>query len=227
MRKVFIDLEFCGVPKKDRDVRRISKFETIEIGAVKLDEANQVIERFDAFVKPQYGEITPYITELTHIRPEEVSGARGFRDVMDSFTGWLGDEEIAMYSWSETDRRQIQKECRLKGYENSKLDSLYENWVDFQMIFDKIMGVDHQISLENALNGAGIAFEGRPHSAIADAENTAALFALTQDEEAFEESVKQILEIMRPKPALSFSLGSFFTAEMMAQLEPEAVLGVA
>lgn len=226
MRIVFIDLEFCKVSKINREARKLSKSEIIEVGAVKLDDKNHVIERFDAFVKPQYGEITPFITELTHIRPEDVSDAGGFREVMNSFLGWLGDEEVIMYSWSGSDWRQIQSECRLKGYENARLESLYDAWVDFQMVFGRIIGVDQQISLENALNGAGISFEGRPHSALADAENTASLFALTQDGESFEESAKEILEIMRPKPTLSFSLGNFFTEEMMVILKPETDPGL-
>ena len=77
------------------------------------------------------------------------------------------------------------------------------------------------IKLEAALNGAGITFEGCPHAALADAENTARLFALTQDEEAFEESAKSILELLRPKPALSVSLGSFFSEELLRQLQGE------
>ena len=219
MKTVFIDLEFCEIPKQNKEMRKTSKFEIIEVGAVKLDDQNRVIDRFDTFVKPQYGEITTFITELTHIRPEDVNGAREFGEVMDSFVEWLGEEDTLMYSWSSADWMQIQRECRMKSYENDRLESLYEEWVDFQMVFGKIIGIEQPISLENALNGAGIVFEGRPHSAIADAENTAALYALTQNKEAFEESAKQILEIMRPKPALSFSLGNLIPAEMLEKME--------
>lgn len=36
------------------------------------------------------------------------------------------------------------------------------------MVFGKILGVEQQISLMNAFNGAGIIFQGKAHSAVAN-----------------------------------------------------------
>lgn len=218
MKSVFIDLEFCEIKREYKKERKISKNEVIEIGAVKLDEESHIIERFDAYVKPEYGAITSFITELTHIEEKDVINARAFSDVMDSFLAWIGNEEVTVYSWSNSDWIQFQKECMLKEYKSMQMDQLYDNWVDFQMLFGRILGIDQQISLTNAISGAGIEFEGRAHSAIADAENTALLFALTKDTDRFESKAGEILELMRPKPALGVCLGSFFTEEFRQQL---------
>lgn len=218
MKSIFIDLEFCEVGKEYKRERKMSTHEVIEIGAVKLDEDNHIIERFDAYVKPMYSEITPFITELTHIEPEDVVNARSFSEIMDAFLAWVGEEEVAVYSWSDSDWRQFQKECILKDYSNHRLNRMYDNWADFQMMFGKILGVEQQISLTNAIKGAGIEFEGRAHSAIADAENTALLYALTQDSDRFEAAAGEIIELMRPKPALAVMLGSFFSEELLQQL---------
>lgn len=218
MKSVFIDLEFCEVKKEYKKEWKISRNEVIEIGAVKLDEENHIIERFNAYVKPKYGSITPFITELTHIEEKVVANARLFTEVMDTFIEWVGEEEVAVYSWSNSDWIQLQKECLMKEYKCIQLERMYDNWIDFQMLFGKILGIEQQISLTNAINGAGLEFEGRAHTAIADAENTALLFALTKDADRFKEKAGEILEVMRPKPALCVCLGSFFTEEFMQQL---------
>ncbi|MBS7239024.1 MAG: exonuclease domain-containing protein [Acetatifactor sp.] len=221
MIKVFVDLEFCEVNKKIRRDLKYCRCEIIQIGAVKLNDENCIIDRYDRFVKPVYGEISSFITDLTHISEKDLCGACGFEEAMDDFLAWIGEEETTMYSWSNSDAGQIRQESRCKGYDDPRLQQLLSSWVDFQKVFSGILQVKQAIKLEAALNGAGITFEGCPHAALADAENTARLFALTQDEEAFEESAKSILELLRPKPALSVSLGSFFSEELLRQLQGE------
>ena len=214
MNSVFIDLEFCEIHKEFVDEREKSKFEIIEVGAVKLDEKNQVIQRFDALVKPQYGTISDFITELTHITNEMVAGAADFGTVMDSFLAWVG-EDVTIYSWSSSDWRQLQMECRLKEYKSEQLEQLYNHWIDYQMIFGKILGIDQAVSLEKALLGAGIEFAGQKHSALADAENTAALYEIMQDEDQFKEKAEDILEWIMPTPKLTVNLGSLIPEDML------------
>lgn len=221
MKKVFVDLEFCEVNKKIRRELKYCRCEIIQIGAVKLDEENMLIDRYDRFVKPVYGQINDFITNLTHIQENDLIGAVGFQEAMDDFLEWIGEEETTMYSWSNSDAGQIRQESSCKGYDHPRLKQLLNCWVDFQKEFSGILHVKQPIKLEYALNGAGITFEGCPHAALADAENTARLYALTQDKEAFEKSAKTILELLQPKPALSVSLGSFFSEELLRQLQTE------
>lgn len=218
MKAVFIDLEFCMIDDKYKKERKISKFEVIEIGAVKIDENQQITERFDKLVKPQYSVIQPFISEMTHITNEMVADADHFARAMDEFLAWIGEDEVAIYSWSNSDWLQFQKECKLKGYKSKKLESLYDNWLDFQMMFGKMLGIEQAISLSNAVEGVGIGFQGVVHTALADAENTALLYLLTQDEEKFQCQAGSLLELVRPKPALTMSMGSLFTPEMLDKL---------
>lgn len=219
MIKVFIDLEFCEVPGKIKREKKFCKCEIIQIGAVKLNEEDHIFDTYECFVKPKYGEITPFIHDLTHIETKDIANAICFEEAMDHLLAWIGEDEVVMYSWSKTDQIQIKKESECKGYENPRLKEVLSNWVDFQVEFSKILQIHQNIKLEAALNGAGIRFEGCLHSALSDAENTARLYALTQDKEAFEKSAETILEMLRPKPALSVSLGSFFSEELLKQLE--------
>lgn len=221
MKKVFVDLEFCEVSRKIRRELKYCKCEIIQIGAVKLDDENKLMDRFNCFVKPVYAEFTSFIANLTHIDEKDLCGAVGFKEAMDDFLGWIGEEETTIYSWSNSDFRQIQSESTCKGYEHPRLQHFLNGWVDFQKVFSGILQVSQLMNLEAALNGAGITFEGCPHSASDDAENTARLYALTQDKEAFEKSTKAILDLLRPKPALSVSLGSLFSEELLKQLQQE------
>ena len=49
-------------------------------------------------------------------------------------------------------------------------------------------------------------FEGTAHTALADAENTAAILTLMQDDEAFAETMKPVIDLLKPRE-LSSSIG--------------------
>ena len=68
MKKIFLDLEMNGVNRQYKEVRLECKSEVIEFGAVKLDENNVEIARFQSYVRPAYNEeIERKITRLTGI----------------------------------------------------------------------------------------------------------------------------------------------------------------
>ncbi len=218
MQKIVIDLEFSPIGKAYREERRVSKNEIIQIGAVKLDDANSIVDSFNLLVKPQYGEITERVTELTHITNEMVEKAPMFTEAMETFLQWIGEEETVFYAWSENDERQIRKECRLKGYENKKLQALLESSEDLQKIFTNSLGLERAMSLQTAIEIGNIGFDGQAHSADSDAHNTAVLYQILVDEEMFRGFYDVALDLLAPKESLSFSLGSLFTADMMAKI---------
>ena len=55
MRKIFVDLEMCPVPKEYKAEREVCKLETIEIGAVMLDGEGKEIASFK--VEPGWEDI--------------------------------------------------------------------------------------------------------------------------------------------------------------------------
>lgn len=48
--KIVLDLEFT--PVRDPDLQAVASSEILEIGAVKLNENNEVMEEFQTYVKP-------------------------------------------------------------------------------------------------------------------------------------------------------------------------------
>ena len=58
-----------------------------------------------------------------------------------------------------------------------------KNYVNALKEYTEKLGLERIISLEKALDYAGIAFEGHMHDALCDAKNTAELFAIVRNEE--------------------------------------------
>ena len=74
--KIVLDLEFT--PVRDPDLQAVASSEILEIGAVKLNENNEVMEEFQTYVKPQYSSIPPHITRITGITEKTVENAPSY-----------------------------------------------------------------------------------------------------------------------------------------------------
>ena len=122
MKHIVVDLEMNNV-KKNTEAKRISRMETIEIGAVMLDDNLQEIASFRTYVKPEYNDvIEKKISNLTGITDDMVANAPKFNEALKMFTNWcLGTgDDVTIYAWSDTDYNQIKGEMILKGYEASE-----------------------------------------------------------------------------------------------------------
>lgn len=207
MKTVVLDLEFTRLNKECKEERKICKYEVIQIGAVMLNSEHEIISRFNTLVKPTFSKIQPMVTELTHISDAMVANAPSFSKALNDFLSWIGDEDVIVYSWSDTDKNQFEQESILKKCKCDRLERLLNNWIDLQMLVGNLLGVHQQLSLANALKGTGILYVGNEHSALDDAENTARLFRLTKDEKKFKEKAGSVLELLEPKDELTYSLG--------------------
>jgi inhibitor of KinA sporulation pathway (predicted exonuclease) len=188
MRHIFVDFEMCMVPRKAAPEPHMH-FEIIQFGAVMLDERLNFIDEFSAFVKPQYGELTPEMTELTGITKEMLLGQGGFVKVFSAFLKWLGNDEYKIYSWSVNDLLQLKNETRIKKFP-LKQSKIFENWIDFQKIFTRAARLPHNPSLGKALEMMQLEFVGSKHFADADAYNTARLFCICVSTKDFDVTLK-------------------------------------
>ena len=205
MNHVILDLEMNPVKRSEKEIRRRLTDEVIEIGAVKLDDNYKQSSEYQCYVKPQYGEITKHITNLTGITNEVVADKANFAEVFKEFMAWIGTEEVTLYSWSLSDMRQLVSECRFKvpGFDVAWLE---RHWVDLQKAFDDKIGLHNNLALKHAIGAMNRDFEGTAHTALADAENTAAILALMQDNEAFMKTMQPVIDLLKPKE-LSSSIG--------------------
>ena len=78
---------------------------------------------------------------------------------------------------------QLIDECWLKDIELPP--SLCQRWMDFQMVYTKLVGLSkaNALSLKNAIMVAGCEFDGRAHRAVDDAENSAMLLRFVKSGE--------------------------------------------
>ncbi len=208
MKRIFVDLEMHPVTGNFPKEKSIFRFETMEIGAVMLDEKDAEIDSFCEYVHLMFSEsVQERYTELTGITTQMLQDADPFPAVLERFLAWCGTD-YTMYSWSKSDLAQIKGECRQKGIPSSpELTYLLRNWSDFQKEFSKLIGFHHAVNLRDAVSLGGLDFDGRAHDGLVDARNTANLFRQTRDEKMFRKLKSLISEKEEP---LTFTMGEVF-----------------
>lgn len=147
--------------------------EVIEIGAVKLDDYFNPIETFTMFVNSKCP-ITTRCTQLTGILQKDVDHAPQFRKAMNQFAEWIVStgEDYYLYSWSESDKKQIFTETQVKyiGQNFPILGCLNDkHYIDLQREFSFLCGRDrnHPISLKKAAELLNLNFNQK-HRALDD-----------------------------------------------------------
>lgn len=209
MQHIFLDFEMNPVPRENTEARAVVLSEIIQIGAVRLDEDYQLVDRFSQNVRPELNLIQPNITALTGIEQKDVDDAPLLCEALPQFAAWIGDSPTRVYSWSDTDRKQLVRECKLKGLE---LPRQFRRWMDFQKVYTRLLGLSRRspLSLRNALGASNTDFAGSQHSAVADAENSASLLTLCKDKEAFAERTRVVMELMGKSEPAGTTLGDLF-----------------
>lgn len=179
---VVIDLEMCRVPRAVYKEYRF-KQEIIQIGAVLLD-GTRIVDTFDTYVKPQYGELDPFIINLTGIKETHLADAPMLEAALDSFLNWFPEDAI-LVSWSDSDKIQFDKELKAKKLVNEKLDNILKRWEDCQKLFGQKISREKQFNLTEALVISNIDYKDQAHNGLVDAYNTALLFTKIQTESVF------------------------------------------
>lgn len=213
MKYVVIDLEMNPIAAVHTAEREICKLEVIEIGAVLLDEKYQEIGSFVTLVKPRLNSrIERKYEKLTGIKTEMTESAPYFEDALDMFFSWCNNipDEIQIIQWSENDFAQFSKEIQMKKIPLSARNQKYmtTSWLDFQAEYGYTLGLEHNISLKDAVMYAGEDFCGRQHDALVDARNTADLFGIVRDETKCQKALQHVIEALKPKN--NFSIGDLF-----------------
>ena len=221
MNYIIVDFEMNPLSNEYIEEKKMCRSEIIEIGAIIMDENFLVLGEFKTLVKPQYNNcINKRYETLTGITTQMVQNAPEFTTAYEMFVNWCesydGDYEI--YAWSDSDYNQLVAEMKLKSYTKEEKMRPLNHWFDFQKEYTEKLGLERALSLEKALNYAGIDFEGHMHDALCDARNTAELFAIVRDEEKCNKVLGSVMEALKPK-TVSDTLGSLFDfSALLAQL---------
>lgn len=204
-----VDLEMCKVPRQMRANKKMCAREVIQIGAVLLNEALEVIDKFSTYVSPQFGWIDDEINRLTGIRNEDVIHAPVFSEAFNTFLSWL-PTDTKLVSWSNNDEAQIRKELEYKEIEVAGIEDMLDTWIDCQKTFGEKLNSERCYRLSEALVAADIIYEDGAHDGLIDAYNTALLFAKMEREDELSLNPYYRSMLLEEEEACCSTLGSLF-----------------
>ena len=170
MNYIVFDLEATCWEEKHKHVSEI-----IEIGAVKINEKKQIVDEFNAFIKPVLQpKLSDFCKQLTSIEQSDVDDAQRFTDVVENFKNWIGipGNDYFLCSWGFYDKKQLIKDSELHNLPTTWLEKHISVKHQHQILanLDKSVGLGRALKLEN------LEFDGIPHRGIDDARNIAKIF---------------------------------------------------
>src|SRR5437588_596043 len=117
MNYIIFDLE--ATCWEGRDQRQN---ETIEIGALKINEKKEIISEFASFIKPlTHPVLSDFCKKLTSIKQEDVDKAPAFNEVIEKFKNWIEHDssDYLLCSWGFYDKKQFESDCGNFGLDKS------------------------------------------------------------------------------------------------------------
>jgi len=170
MHYIVLDLEATCWKEKRNDFQN----EIIEIGALKINEQQTIVESFSAFIKPTLNpELSSFCTTLTTIKQNDIDCAETFPIVLDQFLQWIDlASPYVLCSWGFYDKSQFKKDCHLH---NLEIDWL-KNHISLKHQYAKIKGLKRPIGMGQALKKEKLILDGVHHRGIDDAKNISKIF---------------------------------------------------
>ncbi|MCR5627306.1 MAG: exonuclease domain-containing protein [Lachnospiraceae bacterium] len=108
-------------------------FEILEIGAVKLDDKNRIVDRFDRYVRPQVYKKMHFMTQkIIHLKIKDLKDADPFVVVMKDFLDWCEDDYI-FCTWGSLDLTELQ--YNMQFYNMNPLSEEPFTYLDVQKLF--------------------------------------------------------------------------------------------
>ncbi|PRW45744.1 ERI1 exoribonuclease 2-like [Chlorella sorokiniana] len=155
--------------------------EIIELSCVAVETATLRLlpSTFQRYVKPdQHPVLTQFCTELTGITQDMVDAGVPLREALAQHEAWLREQGIlgkgrtcVPVTWRDWDLKvMMAMETKWRGIEQPKY---LKRWVDLSAVVFKHSKA--RGNLRASVEAAGLQWEGRAHSAIDDARNTARL----------------------------------------------------
>lgn len=149
--------------------------ETVEIGAVELNQFGEQTGTFSRLVKPiLHPQLSQFCRQLTGLDQAEVNRAKTFKRVSQEFQDWIGVgyEDYLLCGWGKFDQTQLIRDSRLHRIDDAWLDP----YINLRKQYQEVKGLPKKRGLRSAVRHEGLEWVGNQHEAFTDAENTANLF---------------------------------------------------
>ncbi|XP_068664291.1 uncharacterized protein [Aristolochia californica] len=169
---VVIDFEATCDKEKNPHPQEIIEFPSVLVKG----ETGEVVNNFRKYVRPTYNQIlTDFCKELTGIQQSQVDEGISLSDALLQHDKWLEDNGVkqknfAVVTWTNWDCRvMLESECRFKKI---RKPPYFNRWINLKVPFQEVFG-GARCNLKEAVRMAGLTWEGRAHSGLDDAHNTA------------------------------------------------------
>ena len=179
MNYIVLDMEWNqpwpGSPSSKKVLPVAIRGEIIQIGAVRLSEAQEVQDEFQVLIRPKYyRRLNRRVSKLTGIKENRLNDEGiPFPEAMEQFRAWCG-EDIVFLTWGFDDIGILRENLQLFDLN----DRWTDRWYNAQMIFNaQTDGSTAQKALSKALEIFGIEPSRPAHDALGDAYHTALICA--------------------------------------------------
>lgn len=173
---VVIDFEATCDKEKSLHPQEIIEFPSVLVNS----RTGQLEDCFQIYVRPTHNQLlTEFCKELTGIQQAQVDEGVLLSEALLMHDKWLEDKGIkqttfAIVTWSNWDCRvMLESECRFKSITKPPY---FDRWINLKIPFGKVFGGARR-NLKEAVEFAGLTWEGRAHCGLDDAKNTARLLA--------------------------------------------------
>lgn len=175
MQYIVLDLEWNqpwpGSPSSKKVLPVPIHGEIIQIGAVRMDAAQAVLDEFQILIRPKYyRRLNSRVSKLTGLKDAKLrEEGVGFAEAAAKFRDWCGEDCIFL-TWGFDDINILQENILLHGMDPQWVG----RWYNAQMMFNAQTGSGNaQKALKTAMEMFNIEATRPAHDALADAYHTA------------------------------------------------------
>lgn len=173
---VVIDFEATCDKEKNPHPQEIIEFPSVLVNSM----TGQLEDSFQIYVRPTCNHLlSDFCKELTGIQQIQVDNGVLLSEALLMHDRWLEQKGIkhtnfAVVTWSDWDCRvMLESECRFKRI---RKPPYFNRWINLKVPFHEVFG-NIRCNLKEAVQRAGLLWEGRAHCGLDDAKNTARLLA--------------------------------------------------
>ncbi|KAL6562883.1 hypothetical protein OROHE_005470 [Orobanche hederae] len=173
---VVIDFEATCDKEKNPHPQEIIEFPSVIVSSI----TGQLEACFQTYVRPTCNQVlTDFCKDLTGIQQIQVDRGVTLSEALLRHDKWLEKKGIkntnfAVVTWSNWDCRvMLESECR---YKKIRKPPYFNRWINLKVPFQEVFG-GVRCNLKQAVETAGLTWQGRAHCGLDDAKNTARLLS--------------------------------------------------
>ena len=163
---VVVDIETTCWEKREKE----QIMEVIEVGVCLLDiGSGEITDRQSILIKPVYSALSDFCTKLTTLTQELVETGIGFREACLKLEDEYQSKKRVWASYGDFDRRQFERECRLKRVPYP----FGSRHLNVKTLFAIKHRLAEEVEMDKTLALLGLELIGTHHRGVDDAYNVA------------------------------------------------------